>query len=119
MLILEVVFSKLGSTPTHGLAPSETVSTAPSLPPFQFMVCTSRFARSRFMTKKAENGGLDPSWLDLAFWGAPIFSLEVSIENTCFKGYCDLRTERKMGAPQKRQIQSRRIQPPILGSLSL
>ena len=25
----------------------------------------------------AENGGLDPSWLIFAFWGAPIFSAEV------------------------------------------
>ena len=28
--------------------------------------------------QRAENGGLDPSWLDLAFLGAPIFSPEVS-----------------------------------------
>ena len=27
--------------------------------------------------RRAENWGLDPSWLDLAFWGAPIFSPEV------------------------------------------
>ena len=29
------------------------------------------------LNQRAENGGLDPSWLDFGFWGAPIFRPEV------------------------------------------
>ena len=51
----------------------------------------------------AENGGLDPSWLDLAFFGRPDFPVQ-RFPKTYFKGLWDL--------SRKRQIQPRRIQPP-------
>ena len=48
------------------------------------------------------------------FWGAPIFSLEVP-KYLFFRGLGA--SGRKIGAPQKRQIQPRRICPPICSPL--
>ena len=50
------------------------------------------------------------------FWGAPIFRPEVP-KYLFFKGLGT--SGGKIGAPQKRQIQPQRIQPPILGPLFL
>ena len=61
------------------------------------------------VNQRAANGGLDPSWLDLAF--ARIFSPEVP-KYPFLKGFGT--SGRKNAAPQKRQIQ-----PPILGPLSV
>ena len=65
--------------------------------------------------KRAENGGLDPSWLDLAFSGRPDFQFRgpqiLVLKGLGSSGW-------KIGAPQKRQIQPRRIQAPMLGPLS-
>ena len=66
--------------------------------------------------QRAKNGGLDPSWLNLGFLGRPDFQSRVP-KNACFKGFGN--SGLKIGAPQKRQIQPRRIQPPILGPLNL
>ena len=49
------------------------------------------------------------------FWGAPIFSPEVPTYQF-LKGLGT--SGRKIGAPQKRQIQPRRIWPPICGPLT-
>ena len=69
-----------------------------------------------FEFRRAENGGLDPSWLNLAFLGRPDFQSR-GPQMLVLKGF---RTSGlKIGAPQKRQIQPRRIQPPILGPLKL
>ena len=64
--------------------------------------------------QRAENGGLDPSWLNLAFLGRPDFQSRGSkiLVSKVFGT-----SGRKIGAPQKRQIQPRRIPPPILGPL--
>ena len=64
------------------------------------------------LNQRAENGGLGPSWLDLAFLGPFNFPSRgpKTLENKHF-GTSGL----KMGVPQRRQIQPRRIQPPILG----
>ena len=67
--------------------------------------------------QRAANGGLDPSWLDLAFFGAPRFSVQRSPKYLFLKGFGT--SGRKIGAPQKRQSQPRRIQPPICGPLIL
>ena len=48
------------------------------------------------------------------FWGAPIFSPEVP-KHLFWKGLGT--SGRKIGAPQKRQIQPRQIWPPICGPL--
>ena len=53
--------------------------------------------------------------VEFGVFGAPRFSVQRS-QNTCFKGFGDLRTENR-GAP-KRPFQPRRIQPPILGPLT-
>ena len=73
---------------------------------------------------RAENGGLDPSWLDLAFCGVPRFSVQRS-QNLlkCRRGALSRNryfgTSRlKIGVPRKRQIQPRRIQPLIPGPLT-
>ena len=50
------------------------------------------------------------------FWGAPVFSREVP-KYLFLKSFGT--SGRKIGAPQKRQIQPRRIQPPICGPLIL
>ena len=60
--------------------------------------------------QRAANGGLDPSWLDLAFLGRPDFPSR-GPQIPTFEGFGDFWTEQ--GAPQKHQIQPRRIQPPI------
>ena len=54
--------------------------------------------------QRAENGGLDPSWLDFAFLGRPDFPSRgpKTLHNKHF-GASGL----KIGAPQKRQIQPR------------
>ena len=64
--------------------------------------------------QRAENGGLDPSWLNLAFLGRPDFESR-GPKILVLKGFGA--SGWKIGAPQKRQIQPRRIQPPILGPL--
>ena len=61
-----------------------------------------------------KNGGLDPSWLDLAFLGRPDFPSR-GLKMLVLKGFGT--SGRKIGEAQKRQIQPRRIQPPILGHL--
>ena len=48
--------------------------------------------------QRAENGGLDPSWLILAIFGAPRFSIQRP-QNTYFKGFWGLWTENR-GAPK-------------------
>ena len=48
--------------------------------------------------RECENGGLDPSWMDLAFLGRPLFSAQRS-QYTCSKGFWDLWTENR-GAPK-------------------
>ena len=50
------------------------------------------------------------------FWGAPIFSPEVP-KYLFLKGFGA--SGRKIGAPQKRQIQPQRIWPPICGPLTI
>ena len=40
------------------------------------------------MNKGAENRGLDPSWLDFAFFGRPDFQSR-GPQNTSFKGFSD------------------------------
>ena len=69
--------------------------------------------RTIFIDQSAENGGLDPSWLNLAFLGRPNFQSRAP-KILVLKGLGTF--GRKIGVPQKRQIQ-RRIQPPILGPL--
>ena len=64
--------------------------------------------------QRAENGGLDPSWLILAFLGSPDFQFR-GPKILVLKGFGT--SGRKIGAPQKRQIQPRRIQAAILGPL--
>ena len=58
-------------------------------------------------------GWIRRGWISRC-WGAPIFSPEVP-KYLFFKGLGT--SGRKIGAPQKRQVQPRRIQPPILGPL--
>ena len=62
--------------------------------------------------QRAENGGLDPSWLNLAFLGRPDFQSR-GPKTLVLKGFGT--SGLKIGAPQKRQIQPPRIRPPILG----
>ena len=74
------------------------------------------FRANRFVRiQRAANGGLDPSWLNLAFLGRPDFPSRCpkTLKNRYF-GTSGL----KIGAPQKCQIQPRRIQPPIRGPLT-
>ena len=66
------------------------------------------------LIQRAENGGLDPPWLNLAFLGRPDFQSR-DPKTLILKGLGA--SGGKIGAPQKRQIQPRRIQPPILGPL--
>ena len=61
-------------------------------------------------TQMAENGELDPQWLDLAILGAPRFSVQRP-PNTLLKALGPL--DGKYGAPQKRQSQPRRILGPL------
>ena len=65
----------------------------------------------------AENGGLDPSCLDFAFLGCPYFQ---SIRPKLLVLKVFGTSGRKIGAPQKREIQARqsKIQPRILSTLS-
>ena len=67
------------------------------------------------MTQRAKNGGLDPSWFSLAFSGRPDLQSRGPII-LILKGFGA--SGLKIGAPRKRQIQPRRIQPPILGARS-
>ena len=67
------------------------------------------------VAQRAKHGGVDPSWLDLAFLGRPDFQSR-GPKILILKGFGT--SGRKFGAPQKRQIQPRQIQPPILGPLS-
>ena len=60
-------------------------------------------------------GGLDPSWLNLAFLGRPDFQSR-GPKMLVLKGLGT--SGRKIGAPQKHQIQPRRVQPPTLGRLT-
>ena len=83
--------------------------------------CTQKSAnaRKRAQTRvrksqRAENGGLDPSWLIFAFLGRPDFQSR-GPKIHILKGFGAF--GRKIGAPQKRENQPRRIQPPILGTL--
>ena len=65
--------------------------------------------------QRAAKRGLDPSWLGFGFfWGAPIFHPEVPKP---FKNWHLGTSGLKIRAPQKRQLQPRRIQPPICGPL--
>ena len=66
--------------------------------------------------QRAANGGSDPSWLNLAFLGRPDFRPKVRkpFQNR-YLGTSGL----KIGAPQKRQIQPRRIWPPFAAPLIL
>ena len=63
-------------------------------------------------SQRAANRGSDPSWLNLAFLGRPDFQSR-GPQIPIFKGFGT--SGRKIGAPQKRQIQPRRIQRPICG----
>ena len=74
------------------------------------------FCNSSFW-QRAENGGLDPSWLISAFLGRPDVQSR-GPQNTYFNGFWGT-SGLKIGAPQKRENQPRRIQPPILGPLIL
>ena len=55
-----------------------------------------RFSRSffLFLGQRAENGGLDPSWLYLAFLGRPRFSVQRS-QDASFEWFGDLWTENR------------------------
>ena len=66
--------------------------------------------------QRAENGGLDPSWLIFAFLGRPDFQSR-GPKLLILKGFGAF--GRKIGAPQKRENQQRWIQPPILGPLNI
>ena len=83
-----------------------------SVPPVSGVTISDTDSMS--LNQKAENGGLDPSWLVFAFSGRPNFPSRgpKTLENKCF-GTSGL----KIGAPRKRENQPRRIQPPILGPL--
>ena len=65
------------------------------------------------ISQRAENGGLGPSWLDFAFFGAPRFLVQ-RFPNPLAKAFWPIfgTSGRKIGAPQKHQIQPRRTQPP-------
>ena len=65
--------------------------------------------RSRHIFQRAESWGWVPSWLNLALLGRPDFQSRgpKTLQNQSF-GTSGL----KIGTPQKRQIQPRRIQPP-------
>ena len=65
--------------------------------------------------QRAANGGLDALWLDLAFLGRPDFQSRGPQICLFLKGFGT--SGRKIRPPQKRQIQPRRIQPPICGPL--
>ena len=74
-----------------------------------------RKARQRGNSEGRKRGGqICRGWI-WRFWGAPLFSPEVP-KYLCLKGFGT--SGRKIGAPQKRQIQPRRIWPPICGPLS-
>ena len=67
-----------------------------------FCDCVSEWLCSSIF-RGPQNGGLDPSWLDLAFLGSPDFpSRAPQIPN--FKGVV-WTSGQKIGAPKKRQIQ--------------
>ena len=53
-----------------------------------------------FFSQRAENGGLDPLWLDLAFLGRPDF-LSKRSQSPLKKVFLDLWTENR-GAPKTR-----------------
>ena len=59
-------------------------------------------------------GGLDPSSLAFVFLGRPNFQSR-GLKILMLKGFGA--SGRKIGVPPKREIQPRRIQPPILGPL--
>ena len=82
----------------------------------QSLVFSERGQLSQAIPQRAANGGLDPWWLDLAFLGRPTFPSR-GPKTLILKGFGT--SGRKSGAPQKRQIQPRRIQPPILGPLNI
>ena len=63
--------------------------------------------------QRAVNGGLNPSWLIFAFFGAPRFSVQRS--QLILKGFGA--SGRNIGAQQARENQPRQIRPPILGPL--
>ena len=66
--------------------------------------------------KRPQMGGqIRRGWI-WRFWGAPIFRPEVP-KYLFLKGFGT--SGRKIGAPQKRQIQPRRIWPPICGNLPI
>ena len=56
------------------------------------------FVPPLYFVQRAENGGLDPSWLGFAFLGHPDFQSR-GPQNACFKGFCVLWTE-NWGAPK-------------------
>ena len=75
-------------------------------------------ANNHYLTdQRAENGGLDPLslWLNLAVLGRPDLQSR-GPKILVLKGFET--SGWKIGAPPKRQIQPRRIQPPILGPLN-
>ena len=67
-------------------------------------------------SERVENGELDPSWLDFAFWGRPDFQSR-GPKMLISKGLGT--SGLKIGAHQKHEIQPRRIQLPTLGPLSI
>ena len=66
--------------------------------------------------QRAENGALDLSWLNFAFLGRPGFQSR-GLKILFLKGF--RASGRKIGAPQNRENQPRRIQPPSLGPLRI
>ena len=66
--------------------------------------------------QRAANGGLDPSWLNLAFLGAPRFSLQRS-QNPLKLVFWDLGTENH-GAPQNAKFNHDGSNPPFCDPLS-
>ena len=61
---------------------------------------------------EGQEWGLDPSWLDFAFLGRPGFQSR-GPKILILKGFGT--SGRKIGAPENREIQPRRIEPPSLG----
>ena len=79
-------------------------------PETRFQVEMSNFEAKNTINQRAENGGLDPSWLIFAFLGRPDFPPKgpKTLQNKYFGAF-----GLKIGAPQKRKNQPRRINSPF------